>query len=656
VPIDREAALRTAERLLRQGKLDGAIEQYVRLVEDQPRDWNSINTLGDLYVRAGNTERAVAQYVRIADHLFAEGFLPKASALYKKALKVRNDHEHTLFRLSDIAAQQGLLADAKLYLRQLAQQRKGRGDEKGAAECILRIGSIDEDDGESKIAAARTAAAMGNTGQAVTIFQEAAEAFDKQKRTSDALDARLAAAELVPEDGRLRADVARALIAAGQFERAQPFLSAETAGDDVDLLLAIGRHDLEAGRSIEAQATLMRVVALAPDRRPSIENMVSELVEAGRVTDGYACLEVLVDAAMFEADFESAASLLDRFVANHALVPALLKLVDIYVDAGFDDRISSVQGRLADAYLDAAQAAEARVIAEDLMSREPQTELHTQRLRRALMMLGVDDPEAVIARQLESDPLFDSTFDVSEQLPESALDMPVPVSRPPEPLAAAPAVATPASLDSIDVSDLLDATDLIFDEPAGAIAPTGSAAEAVVAPSEPVSPESQTFEIDLSATLAELNTPLSSTPSPTASVAREEQIADAEALFERAQEHLRRGMAAEAAAALQSAVRVPQMRFRAAAQLGRISSSRGDWRGAVEWLERAAEAPAPSTEETFAVLYDLADALDRVGEPVRALAIFMELEADAGSYRDVRARIDQLTRGAAGASSNGDRT
>ena len=57
VAIDRDATLKQAEKLLRQGKLDGAIEEYVRLVDDQPQDWNSINALGDLYVRAGKQRR-----------------------------------------------------------------------------------------------------------------------------------------------------------------------------------------------------------------------------------------------------------------------------------------------------------------------------------------------------------------------------------------------------------------------------------------------------------------------------------------------------------------------------------------------------------------------------------------------------------------------
>ena len=53
LPIDRTQALKNAEKLLRQGKLDGAIAEYVRVIEEQPRDWNSRNSLGDLYVRAG---------------------------------------------------------------------------------------------------------------------------------------------------------------------------------------------------------------------------------------------------------------------------------------------------------------------------------------------------------------------------------------------------------------------------------------------------------------------------------------------------------------------------------------------------------------------------------------------------------------------------
>jgi len=62
VSIDRAAAVLQAEKLLRQGKLEQAIAEYLRLVEDQPRDWNTANLLGDLYVRAGQVDHAVLQF------------------------------------------------------------------------------------------------------------------------------------------------------------------------------------------------------------------------------------------------------------------------------------------------------------------------------------------------------------------------------------------------------------------------------------------------------------------------------------------------------------------------------------------------------------------------------------------------------------------
>ena len=39
--VNREETLKAAEKLLKQGKMAAAIEEYVRLVEDNPEDWNT---------------------------------------------------------------------------------------------------------------------------------------------------------------------------------------------------------------------------------------------------------------------------------------------------------------------------------------------------------------------------------------------------------------------------------------------------------------------------------------------------------------------------------------------------------------------------------------------------------------------------------------
>ena len=65
---------------------------------------------------------------------------------------------------------------------------------------------------------------------------------------------------------------------------------------------------------------------------------------------------------------------------------------------------------------------------------------------------------------------------------------------------------------------------------------------------------------------------------------------------------------------------------------------------AIEWFERAAEAPAPSEDEGHALLYDLGTLVEASGDTSRALAVLLELQSDAGAYRDVAERVERLAR------------
>src|SRR5262249_25647035 len=74
------------------------------------------------------------------------------------------------------------------------------------------------------------------------------------------------------------------------------------------------------------------------------------------------------------------------------------------------------------------------------------------------------------------------------------------------------------------------------------------------------------------------------------------------------------GMVDEAIAALRTAARAPTHRFEAASLLGRLFLQQNDIPHAVEWLERAAEAPAPGEQEGHELLYELGCILDAAGE------------------------------------------
>ncbi len=103
-------------------------------------------------------------------------------------------------------------------------------------------------------------------------------------------------------------------------------------------------------------------------------------------------------------------------------------------------------------------------------------------------------------------------------------------------------------------------------------------------------------------------------------------------------------MTDDAIKALEVATRSPRQRFDAASMLGRLYLERKDIEHAIEWLERAAEAPAPTPDAGRALLYDLAKVLESAGEQSRALAVFVELEAESGGYRDVAGQIERLSK------------
>ena len=205
---NREETLKTAEKLLKQGKMAEAIEEYVRLVEDKPDDWNMANTLGDLYVKAGQSERAAEQFNRAADHLYGEGFFPRASAVYKKAIKVRSNDDHALWQLADIAGRNGLSLDARSHYNRLIQDRRAAGNEQGAVDCVIRLGQLTDANADAKRVAAQALLERGETKPAARLILAIADLHTKEGRGSEALAALREAIQLDPDDAEIQEKLA----------------------------------------------------------------------------------------------------------------------------------------------------------------------------------------------------------------------------------------------------------------------------------------------------------------------------------------------------------------------------------------------------------------------------------------------------------------
>ena len=636
--LDRDATLKKAEKLLRQGRLEPAIAEYVRVVDEFPRDWSTANTLGELYARAGQTPQAVAQYSRIAQHFVDEGFYPKAAALYKKILKLQPQDEVTQIQLADISARQGLLADAKSHLNAIAARRRAKGDRRGAAEIVVRLGTIDPSDFDARLAAARTLEEMGEEEEAGKRFKALHDDLLEKGRTAEAIEALKEFVRINPLEREARSILAKGALEQGDVAGAREFLDEDSAGDDPVLLLPLAEIELRSGELTRAKGLLGRLMTADPSRRGTVTELGWSFVDSSPETT-FICLESAVDGAMTASAFEEAAASLQEFVARvPGQIPALLKLVEVCVDGGLEQTMYEAQEQLADAYLAANQAAEARVIAEDLVAREPWEPGHIDRFRRALVMLRVSDPDTLIAERLSGQAPF-MAKDLFFEGPET--------SAPPrsEPEAPETEASSPAEMDTTAAAPV--------EEDSGAVA------EMVASSPPPSPPPSATSgdEIDLTSALGNLDeTPMESAAAGSTPVGTLDQAfarirTDAETEGDFSAQHmtlartyLEIGMVDEAITSLQTAVRSSRLRFEAASALGRVYERRGEQSLAIEWMERAAEAPPPSPDDGRQLLYDLGVLLDAAGETSRALAVFLELQSEAGDYRDAPARIDRLAR------------
>jgi tetratricopeptide (TPR) repeat protein len=670
---EREEALKKAEKLLRQGKLEPAIAEYVRLVEEQPRDWNLRNALGDLYVRAGQIDKAAAQYLQIGDHLMHEGFFARAGALYKKILKIKPDEESVQMNLGEVSAKQGLLADAKSYFVGIGNRRRARGDRAGADEIAIRLGSLDPADFDARTLAAQTLERSGDAIGAAMHYRAMHADLLEKGRPAEAAAALRQAVRLNPDDTEGRIEIARAAVADGNLDAAKDYLDRTTAGDDPALLMALLEIELRSGALQSAREMLPLLLKLEPSLQGRILDLTWTLASTNPGAAAV-CIDTAVENELAAGNFMDAAAMLQEFVTRvPGQIEALQKLVDVSVDGGLEAIMYETQAHLADAYLEKGQAAEARVIAEDLVAREPWEHAHIDRFRRALEMLQVPDPDAVIADRLSGQGPFTATdlFMPPEPFRVSVDSSAAPVETPPD--AESPQeTAVPSSVRSFDDVAPPPPSSAPFDIPAASqareVEPDIPLRPRAAQPAPPARPEktgSGAIDIDLNDVLAGLHggsspkAPPIRDPEPApappqnldqvfndfrTAVARHTGANEASEQLALAKTYLEMGMTDEAAAALRSAARGPAQRFEAASLLGRLYQEKNDMAHAIEWLERAAEAPAPGVNEARELLYDLGALLESTGETARALAVFLELQADAGDYRDVAARVDRLSR------------
>jgi tetratricopeptide (TPR) repeat protein len=459
--FDRAVVLRNAQKQLRIGKLDPAIELYEQVVRECPDDLQTAALLGNLYVRANSAERAIKLFLSIAEGFKTRGLNAQAAFAYHRVLAVEADNEQALLQLAEIARSQNQIDEARTYLKRTEERRRARGDKRGAAEILIQLAGLDPQDFEMRLAGARARQEIGDVDGAVADFQRAAgdlldggrhaeaaavikeatllapdntlladRLFDayllagnfaearsaartathwKRLATTllavdddDTLDVLREAVSRQPEDLALQACLARRFVEEGNAVAAAAHLRPEMAENNPAILLSIAEIQLRGGREDEAVQLARRCVAQDADLAGDVSALALRASSAVPES-AWTLLQIAVDAWTKRSELSTAASALEEFVARVPdSTPALIRLVEIAIDGDLPEVASRAQAQLADVYLKSGAAAEALVIIEDLATRERDNPAHIERFRQALQALGEPDLEGAITRRLNA--------------------------------------------------------------------------------------------------------------------------------------------------------------------------------------------------------------------------------------------------------------
>src|SRR6202048_5402873 len=174
--FNKQKALSAAEKFVQQGKLQNAIAEYEKVLKADPKELTVSNTIGDLYARLGQGDKAVESFKSVGDAYVAQGFTVKAIAMYKKLTTLKPPWESVL-RLAELYTQQGLFNDARAQYLQVAEEFLLSGELEQAVRIFQKTLEMDPENVAMRTRLAEVYIRLNNKKEAWYIFAAAAESL-----------------------------------------------------------------------------------------------------------------------------------------------------------------------------------------------------------------------------------------------------------------------------------------------------------------------------------------------------------------------------------------------------------------------------------------------------------------------------------------------
>ena len=407
--FNKQKVLSAAEKYVQQGKMQNAIAEYEKVLKADPKDLTVTNTVGDLYSRLGDADKATECFKVVGDAYATQGFTVKAIAMYKKISKLKPSLESVL-KLAELYTQQGLFNDARAQYLQVAEEFLKTGELENAVRIFQKILEMDPENTNMRIRLAEVYVRLNKKNDAWQIFSAVAETLRSKGSLPAAEEVLQRMLTLDPGNSYALLMQGRNLLEAGDADAAIESLQKVSDLDsNPDGLRDLLKAYLKTGRLSDAGTLASKLLAVHNDLA-AISTLADALMKAGQYENALQVYGQHAERLLAE-DSEKVLENLHSIIGHVRDNPGSLeKLLDLFQKAGESTHVSEVLELLAHASVQSGDLPRARDLYQRLATVEPGNALHMNNYQQVVSQLGgpsaskliTAEEAAVIVDELEA--------------------------------------------------------------------------------------------------------------------------------------------------------------------------------------------------------------------------------------------------------------
>ncbi len=274
--FDKTKAMRSAEKFLSLGKIRSAISEYQRVAENDPKDFSTLNILGDLYVKNSEKQEAVACYTKVAEHYNKQGFAHKAISIYNKISRLQPNSMEVSEKLAQLYQSKGSIAEARMHYVALAEQHQRKGQKTEALSIWKQIAELDPNNTDIYLKIAETCEQEDQPDDAAKAFTEAGLRLSEQGQFESAVAAFTKALDIKKNYLRALNGMVKAQIGLGDSDEAAKILEGilEEQPYNRDILYLLVDCHLDMNNAAEAEQAIIKLVEQEPANYPKFLDLV----------------------------------------------------------------------------------------------------------------------------------------------------------------------------------------------------------------------------------------------------------------------------------------------------------------------------------------------------------------------------------------------